>query len=65
MQVEIHKLHLVYIILQVIIFHTILPMGRTSGTFVIGQDFRKFSGKSGQIISGLDTAASNLCFLGT
>ena len=36
----------------------------TSGTFVIGQDFEQFSGKSGQIISGLDTTNSDLLFLG-
>ena len=36
----------------------------TTGTFCIGQDFEQFSGKSGQIISGLDTTASDLFFLG-
>ena len=36
-----------------------------SGSFVIGQDLEKFSGKSGQIISGLDTRASDLFFSGT
>ena len=35
------------------------------GTFVIGQDLEQFSGKSGQIISGLDTTASDLFFSGT
>ena len=37
----------------------------TTGTFVIGQDLEKFSGKSGQIISGLDTTSSDLFFSGT
>ena len=33
--------------------------------FVIGQNFEQFSGKSGQIISGLDTTSSDLFFSGT
>jgi hypothetical protein len=37
----------------------------TTGTFVIGQDFEQFSGKSGQIISGLDSTGSDLFFSGT
>ena len=37
----------------------------TTGTFVIGQDLENFSGQSGQIISGLDTTASDLFFSGT
>ena len=36
-----------------------------SGSFVIGQDLKKFSGKSGQIISGFDTTGSDLFFSGT
>ena len=36
-----------------------------SGTFIIGQDFEKFSGKSRQIISGLDSTASDLFFSAT
>ena len=32
----------------------------TNGTSIIVQDFEKFSGKSGQIISGLDSTASDL-----
>ena len=31
----------------------------------IHQDFEKFSGKSGQIISGMDTTSSDLFFSGT
>ena len=37
----------------------------TTGTFCIGQDFEQLSGKSGQIISGLDTTSSDLFFSGT
>ena len=37
----------------------------TTGTFVIGQDLEQFSGKSGQIISGLNTTGSDLFFSGT
>ena len=37
----------------------------TTGTFVIGQDFEQFSGKSGQIISELDSTGSDLFFSGT
>ena len=37
----------------------------TTGTFIIGQDFEQFSGKSGQIISGLDATGSDLFFSGT
>ena len=33
-----------------------------SGSFVIGQDLEKFSGKYGQITLGLDTTASDLFF---
>ena len=33
--------------------------------FMIGMDFEKYSGKSGQIISGLDTTGSDLYFSGT
>ena len=36
-----------------------------SGTFVIGADLEQYSGKSGQIISGLDTTSSDLFFSGT
>jgi len=36
-----------------------------TGTFQIGLDLEQFSGKSGQIISGLDTTASDLFFSGT
>ena len=36
-----------------------------SGTFVIGQDFERYSGRSGQIISGLDASGSDLFFSGT
>ena len=36
-----------------------------TGTFVIGQDFERYSGKSGQIISGLDASGSDLFFSGT
>ena len=36
----------------------------TTGTFVIGQDLEQFSGKSGQIISGLDTTSYDLFFFG-
>ena len=32
---------------------------------MIGMDFEKYSGKSGQIISGLDTTGSDLYFSGT
>ena len=32
----------------------------TTGTFVIGQDLEQFSGKSGKIISSLDTTPSDL-----
>ena len=34
----------------------------TTGTFVIGQDLEQFRGKSGQKISGLDTASYDLFF---
>ena len=37
----------------------------TTGTYVIGQDLEQFSGKSGQIISGLNTTGSDLFFGGT
>ena len=37
----------------------------TTGTFVIGQDLEQCSGKSGQIISGLDTTTSDLFFSAT
>ena len=38
-----------------------------TGTFVIGQDFERYSGKSGQILSGLDAyiSGSDLFFSGT
>ena len=36
-----------------------------AGSFVIGQDSEKFSGKSGQIISGLDITGSDFFFRGT
>ena len=36
-----------------------------TGTFQIGLDLEQFSGKSGQIISGLDTTSSDLFFSGT
>ena len=36
-----------------------------SGTFVIGADLEQYSGKSSQIISGLNTTSSDLFFSGT
>ena len=36
-----------------------------TGTFVIGQDFERYSGKSGQIISCLDASGSDQFFSGT
>ena len=36
-----------------------------SGTFCIAGDMEQFSGKSGQIISGIDTTGSDLFFSGT
>ena len=35
------------------------------GSFIIGQDLEQFSGKSGQIISGVDTTSSDIYFSGT
>ena len=37
----------------------------STGTYQIGLDLEQFSGKSGQIISGLDTTSSDLFFSGT
>ena len=45
--------------------YNVMACTDATGSFVIGQDFEKFSGKSGQIISGLDSAASDLFFSGT
>ena len=36
-----------------------------SGTYVIGQDFERYNGRAGQIISGLDAPGSDLVFSGT
>ena len=33
-----------------------------TGSIIVGQDLENFSGKSRQIISGLDTTSSNLFF---
>ena len=38
--------------------YNVLTCNDAAGTFVIGQDLEKFSGKSGQIISGHDTTSS-------
>ena len=45
--------------------YNVMTCTDASGSFIIGQDFEKFSGKSGQIISGLDTTSSDLFFSGT
>ena len=45
--------------------YNVMTCTDASGSFIIGQDFEKFSGKSGQIISGLDVTSSDLFFSGT
>ena len=45
--------------------YNVMTCNDASGSFVIGQDLEKFCGKSGQIISGLDSTGSDLFFSGT
>ena len=45
--------------------YNVMTCTDASGSFVISQDFEKYSGKSSQIISGLDTTGSDLFFSGT
>ena len=45
--------------------YNVMTCTDASGSFVIGQDLERFSRKSGQFISGLDTTASDLFFSAT